>query len=61
MISKNNNLLNKSKAYENKNNTIEDNIFSDFYLIAFIVFIALCFIGLSIINLVYGLIILILL
>ena len=45
MISKNNNLLNKSKAYENKNNTIEDNIFSDFYLIAFIVFIALCFIG----------------
>jgi len=29
MINKNNNLLNKSKAYENKNNTEHKNIFSD--------------------------------
>ena len=45
MINKNNNLLNKSKAYENKNNTEHKNIFSDFYLIGFILLIALCFIG----------------
>ena len=44
IIDKNNNLLNKSKTYEIKNNTEQNNIFSDFYLIGFILFIALCFI-----------------
>jgi len=49
IIDKNNNLLNKSKAYEtknnNKDNTENKNIFSDFYLIGFILLIGLCFIG----------------
>ena len=48
IIDKNNNLLNKSKTYEIKNNTEQNNIFSDFYLIGFILFIALCFIGYTI-------------
>ena len=52
IIDKNNNLLNKSKAYDtknnNKDNTEHKNIFSDFYLIGFILLIGLCFIGYAI-------------
>ena len=52
IIDKNNNLLNKSKVYEtknnNKDNTEHKNIFSDFYLIGFILLIGLCFIGYAI-------------
>ena len=52
IIDKNNNLLNTSKAYEtknnNKDNTENKNIFSDFYLIGFILLIAFSFIGYAI-------------
>jgi len=48
IINKNDNLLNKSKAYETKNTDENNNIFSDFYLIGFILLIALCFIGYAI-------------